>query len=609
MPDHAPGEAASLRHGPPFTDASAYHRLARELKVRGGTRPLRVALLASFTFGFIEPFLRVELGRLGLDVDLFIGGYGEVESLWLDESSALHAFQPDVVVVAVRLEDMSPDAAIRVADATGATLRSSFDALVQRLSALLQARAGDGAGTAGRWTTLVANFAPVAASPFGVGDASVAASRQEAVAYANHSLREAVSAVGGAYVWDYAGLVAAHGAGVWRDDRLWFLGRIPVAATHHPAAAQHLARTIRAAVQPSAKVLVLDLDNTLWGGVVGDDGVEALKVGDDYPGNVFKAVQRHARGLRDRGVLLAIASKNDEEVVRDAFARHPEFLLRWDDFAAHAVSWEPKSAGLARMAEQLGLGLDALVFLDDNPVERAEVQSMLPAVRVIDVEPWGSLPRALAAAPWFDQLAASAEDLRRASQYAEERQRQTVAGAYATVEEYLGSLELTAQAMATSALERQRVAQLIAKTNQFNLTLRRPSEAQVTEWMSTPDTHRVLHMRLADRFGDHGIIAAAVLARHGETARIEVLVMSCRVMNRRAEHAFLSFAAEVARQWGCTRLLGEYVPGPRNSVVADLYPALGFEPEPAMPTTDTMCFGVALTDTALPWPAAIRRTA
>jgi FkbH-like protein len=324
---------------------------------------------------------------------------------------------------------------------------------------------------------------------------------------------------------------------------------------------------------------------------------------------VFKAVQRHARGLRDRGVLLAIASKNDEEVVRDAFARHPEFLLRWDDFAAHAVSWEPKSAGLARMAEQLGLGLDALVFLDDNPVERAEVQSMLPAVRVIDVEPWGSLPRALAAAPWFDQLAASAEDLRRASQYAEERQRQTVAGAYATVEEYLGSLELTAQAMATSALERQRVAQLIAKTNQFNLTLRRPSEAQVTEWMSTPDTHRVLHMRLADRFGDHGIIAAAVLARHGETARIEVLVMSCRVMNRRAEHAFLSFAAEVARQWGCTRLLGEYVPGPRNSVVADLYPALGFEPEPAMPTTDTMCFGVALTDTALPWPAAIRRTA
>jgi FkbH-like protein len=163
--------------------------------------------------------------------------------------------------------------------------------------------------------------------------------------------------------------------------------------------------------------------------------------------------------------------------------------------------------------------------------------------------------------------------------------------------------------MATSALERQRVAQLIAKTNQFNLTLRRPSEAQVTEWMSTPDTHRVLHMRLADRFGDHGIIAAAVLARHGETARIEVLVMSCRVMNRRAEHAFLSFAAEVARQWGCTRLLGEYVPGPRNSVVADLYPALGFEPEPAMPTTDTMCFGVALTDTALPWPAAIRRTA
>jgi FkbH-like protein len=604
--DSAPGEVTLLRHGPPFTDAAAYHRLARELKARSGPRPLRVALLASYTLGFIEPFLRVELGRLGVDVDLFIGGYGEVESLWLDESSALHAFQPEVVVVALRLEDMSPDAAIRVVDASGTSLRSAFDALVQRLSALLQARAGDGAGA--RWTTLVANFAPVAPSPFGVGDASVAASRQEAFAAANHALREAVSAVGGAYVWDYAGLVAAHGAGAWRDDRLWFLGRIPVAAAHHPATAQHLARTVRAAVQPSAKVLVLDLDNTLWGGVVGDDGVEALKVGDDYPGNVFKAVQRHARGLRDRGVLLAIASKNDEVVARDAFARHPEFLLRWDDFAAHAVSWEPKSVGIARMAEQLGLGLDAFVFLDDNPVERAEVQSMLPAVHVIDVEPWGSLPRALAAVPWFDQLAASAEDLRRASQYAEERERQMVASAYGTVEEYLASLDLTAQAMATTALERQRVAQLIAKTNQFNLTLRRPSEAQVTEWMATPDTHRVLHMRLADRFGDQGIIAAAVLARHDETARIEVFVMSCRVMNRRAEHAFLSFAADVARAWGCTRLLGEFVPGPRNSVVADLYPSLGFDPEPAETATNAACFGIRLTDAALPWPAAIRRT-
>ena len=602
MADTEARVADLLSYGPPLADAASYHRHARALAASPVERPLRVAVLSSYTIGFLEPFLKVELQRLGSASALYVGGFGEIESLWLDRSSALHAFQPDVVVLALRLEDMRPDATIRVEDMTGDALREAYGTVTSRVQALLEAP-----GAPVGWTTLVANFAASGESVFGVGDGSVATSRQLAASAANAQLRECVVRHAGAYVWDYAGLVAARGAAQWRDDRLWFLGRIPVAAAHHGAMAQHLARTIRAATQPSAKVLVLDLDNTLWGGVVGDDGVEGLKLGDDYPGNVFKAVQRLARGLRDRGVLLVIASKNDQEVAREAIETHPEMLLRWDDFAAHAISWGPKSAGIAAMAEQLGLGLDAFVFLDDNPVERAEVQSVLPTVKIIDVEAWGTLPRALSACPWFDQLAASTEDFQRAAQYAAERQRQSASEAHGSLEDYLASLGLEAVVAETTALERQRVAQLFAKTNQFNLTLRRPPEAVIGTWMGLPDERRVLHMRLADRFGDHGIIATAVLVRDGEDAVIDAFVMSCRVMNRRAEHAFLAYLAEIAEAWGCVRLVGDFVPGPRNSVVQDLYPSLGFTADGAGSAEAAQRYVLALAERALTWPSLVQR--
>jgi FkbH-like protein len=556
---------------------------------------LRVAVLSTFTAAFLEPFLRVELARLGLPPELFVGGYGEMESLVLDPSSRLHRFAPDVVVLAIRPEDMAPDAIYRVSTTTGEEYEGQLSAWLERLAGLLSPN-----GVRPRWLSLVAN-ASVPEPVLGIGDAALAESRTALTAAANSRLQALTARMGGAYVWDYAGLVRSRGSEGWRDDRLWFLGRIPVAAPHHGAMAQHLARTVRAATQPRAKVLVLDLDNTLWGGVLGDDGVEGIKVGDDYPGNLYRQVQRQARTLRDRGILLTIASKNDLEPVQDAFARHPEFLLRWEDFAAHAVSWGPKSQGIAEMAQTLGLGLDAFVFLDDNPVERAEVAASLPEVRIIDVEPWGSLHRALAQCPWFDQVSSSAEDLQRAAQYAVERQREALAASHGSLDEFLVSLDLTATISPTSTVERGRVAQLLAKTNQFNLTLRRHSEAQVAAFLETPDRSHVVHMRLADRFGDHGIIAAAVLLRDGEQAIIDSFVMSCRVMNRYAEHALLAYLGEVARSWGGRTLVGEYVSGPRNGMVAGFYASNGFS------SVGEHRWELAL-DVGVPeWPSPVRR--
>ncbi len=591
----------ALEYGPPLPDVAQYHRISRALKTDAEGRMLRVAVLSSCTMGFLEPFLRVELRRLGVPAELFFGGFGEIESLVLDPASALHRYQPDLVVVALRPEDMFPDLVARIGSEDGHEFAGALTSVIDRVRGLLQSIAAQA-----RWTTLVANFAVPEPAAFGLGDASVHGSRSALVAQANHQLHATVCETPGAFVWDYAGLVRAQGSDRWRDDRLWFLGRIPVAGTHHPAMAQHLARTIRAAMYPMAKVLVLDLDNTLWGGVLGDDGIHGIKMGDDYPGNVFKALQRQVLALRDRGVLLAISSKNDEALVREAFAVHPDLLLRWSDFAAHQVGWGPKSTGIAAMAHALGFGLDAVVFLDDNPVERAEVRQHVPAVKVIEFEAWGSLHRALAACPWFDQLATSAEDRQRATLYANERQRQTLATTHQSVDDYLASLEMTAVVATTTPVERARVAQLIGKTNQFNLTLRRYPEATLAGWIDDSPDHRIAHMRLADRFGDHGIIAAAVLTRAAKRAVIDVFVMSCRVMNRQAELAFLAFLVELARDWGCDELTGEFVSGPRNQIVEDWYRSVGFAP------LDASEAGVArwhlpLSESTLAWPAVIAR--
>lgn len=590
-----------LTFGPPFPSQAEYHRVARLVAAESTkAHAVRVAILSSYTAEFLKPFLHVELARLGLESSLWFGGFGQLESLVMDSGSALYAFRPDVVVMALRIEDIQPDAVFRARTADGAELRDAAAATIARTKALVEALQ-----STRRCTVLLSNFSEPEPSVLSVGDASVSTSRSSAFAGANVDLRMMAAGIGGAFVWDYAGLVRARGALEWSDARLWFHARIPVAAPHHAWMAQHLARTIRASISPMAKVLVVDLDNTIWGGVIGDDGIEGIALGDEYPGNEFKALQRQVLALRDRGVLLAVASKNDEAVVVEAFRGHPEMLLRWEDFAAARVNWLPKSIGIAEMATELNLGLDAFVFLDDNPVERTEVQSSLPSVKVIDVEPWGTLRRALASCPWFDTLSSSAEDFVRAEQYSRERERREGESRYATVDEFLRSLGMCADVGRAGAVDRGRVAQLIGKTNQFNLTGRRHPEAALGPWIDDSEHYCVARLRLRDRFGDHGMVAAALMVREAVTARIDTLVMSCRVMNRHVESGLLAYLCEVASEWGCQEIIGEYIASPRNSMVSGFYPAHGFvgSSKEGSGTTWTL----ALDRGGVAWPELLRR--
>jgi FkbH-like protein len=579
-------------------------RLARAVKEAEeipGTSVLRVAILSTFSAQFLEPFLVVEGLRQGFRLSVYVGAFGQFEQELADPAGPLWSFTPDVVVMAMRPEDVDADAVVRFHASAGQRFAALADTLVQRLGSC-----AEGVRARGGATVLAANFAGPAEAPLGVFDANVPGSLTYALADANRRLQQRLAAVPGAAVWDYAGLVRRRGAERWTDPRLMAMARSAVAAEHQPALAAHLVRTIAAMRRTPAKCLVLDLDNTLWGGVIGDDGPGGIQLGDDWPGSVYKQFQRAALAYMDRGILLAVVSKNDHDVVEQVFRTHPEMVIRWEDLACVRANWRPKSENLREIARELNIGLDSLVLFDDNPVERAEVRLGAPEVGVVDVpnDPLG-FAAALHACPWFDQTGLSAEDRSRAAMYREDRQRQALAAAAASPDEFLASLEMEAAVGRADADTIGRIAQLIGKTNQFNLTTRRHAQADVAAMAADPDCV-VGWLRLTDRFGDQGLVVVGIVRRRGEVGEVDTFLMSCRVMNRRVEQAFMAWLVEQARGLGCTRLEGAYLPTKKNSMVRDFYPGLGFARTGDL-ADGGVAFALDLGAGTVAWPDVIRR--
>ena len=399
----------------------------------------------------------------------------------------------------------------------------------------------------------------------------------------------------------------------WTDPKLWYMARSGCSSENMPLLARQVARAAASLLRPPAKCIVLDLDNTLWGGVLGDDGPHNIKLGDDYPGNVFKDFQAALLGLRSRGFLLTIASKNDQQTVLDLLDTHPEMLLKREHFAAIRANWESKCESLRAIATELNIGLDSLVFVDDNLVERAAVRAELPMVHVVElpIDPLG-YSQALADVPALDRPRLLDEDRRRAEMYQGEAHRNRVQQQAGTVEEFLQGLEMTAEVGLCDLHTLDRVHQLVQKTNQFNLTTRRYGIDEMRQFMESPRA-AVAWLRLADCYGDSGLVCVGIArAMDDDTWEIDTLLMSCRVMGRQVEHAFLAYLAEIARDEGARRLRGIFRPTAKNGPVKDFYAAHGFSELSEKPSSadsgGEIIYEIDLATRALPWPAVIRRT-
>lgn len=350
---------------------------------------------------------------------------------------------------------------------------------------------------------------------------------------------------------DIARLATAVGLQNWHDPGHWHASKLAFSPRLIPVYVDVVARTIAAVIGKSKKCLVLDLDNTLWGGVIGDDGLEGIKLGQgSSAGEAFIGIQTMALELRSRGIILAVCSKNEEDVARLPFRKHPDMLLREDHIAVFQANWADKAANLRAIASTLNIAVDALVFLDDNPAERMQVRTALPLVGVPELPDDPALyPRALAAAGYFEAVAFSEEDRNRAESYQANSLRAQALSSSGDLGQYLASLDMVCSIGRVDPLSRSRVAQLINKSNQYNLTTRSYSETEA-ELAENDSAQHAIQIRLVDRFGDNGIIGVIIADKAEEAWTIDTWLMSCRVLGRRVQEAALAHLAAAAASEG-----------------------------------------------------------
>ncbi len=410
-------------------------------------------------------------------------------------------------------------------------------------------------------------------------DAAAFGGRTRFVMQLNVALAQEASHRPTVILQDAWSLCARVGLYKWFDWNRYWNYKLLLTPEANLEVARSLAAIIRALYGKSRKVLVLDLDNTLWGGVIGDDGVDRIQIGRETPvAESYTAFQEYCLSLRNRGVLLAVCSKNTESIARSGF-EHPSSVLRLEHFSAFKANWEPKHENIQKIADELNLGVDSFVFVDDNPAERMIVQSQLPQVAVPDVGTEVSqFAEFIDRGRYFEAVSLSGEDLQRAALYADNSRRVEQQQKFANYGEYLDSLEMTAEIDGFALVYLERIAQLTNKTNQFNLTTKRYTLAEIEAIARDADCI-ALYGRLRDRFGDNGLISIVVGCRdHGDELHMDLWLMSCRVLKRDMEVAMLDALADRAQAAGVKAIVGYYLPTVKNGMVEDFYRKLGFEP-------------------------------
>jgi FkbH-like protein len=379
------------------------------------------------------------------------------------------------------------------------------------------------------------------------------------------------------HICDWEFLANRIGGIASRDERSWFESKQPCSYALMVELAREAAQIILSLKRAPKKVLVLDLDNTLWGGVVADDGLEGIDLGDTSPrGEAFKAFQKYIVSLKQRGVLLAVCSKNDHAKAAEPFEKHPDMVLKMEDIVSFKANWEPKSENIRAMAPELNLGLDSFVFVDDNPAEIEIVRQFAPEVTTILLGPDPSdYVAQLADCRLFEPRSITSEDAERTGQYKSDAQRKALEASVTDMASYLESLQMEGVLSEFAPVDVPRLSQLINKSNQFNLTTHRRSEAEVIAVMNGNE-YAGYSMRLKDRFGDHGLIGVVIGRKDGETMHLDTWLMSCRVLKRQVEDEVLNEIVRLAQARGCTRLEGIYLPTPKNEMVRDFYTRMGF---------------------------------
>jgi FkbH-like protein len=552
-----------------------YVELSNEVEATisaGEEKAYRVAILRNFTIEPLIPVLRGDFFLSGIVTDFFIGDFDTIVSDAMNPSSQLYSFDPQLIILAQWFELLSPVVSksfIKLSQEEG---ESEKMRLIQTLRSVLQSIRRNT-----KSPIIINNFPLPEKVTLGILDIHAANSQKKWFSQLNESLVEVCSEIDNTFCIDLAYTLANVGHNIGYNQRQWEISKAPLGTKLLISLAKEYSKFLRALNGSSKKCLVLDCDGTLWGGILGEDGTTGIKLGSSYPGTSYMNFQQQILNLYNRGVILAICSKNNEEDVLDVLDCHENMLLRKHHFACWQINWDDKASNIKKIASELNIGLDSLVFADDNEFECDWIKKQIPEVKTLHLSGDPALfQNILCAHGYFDSLSFSEEDKGKTEMYRSEKKRKDMMVSTSSYEDYLAELGLEARIHKANTEDFSRVAQLTQKTNQFNLTTVRYTEADIKQLASSGDSD-IYTLKVSDKISDLGLIAVGIVKYEGYTAFIDSFLMSCRALGRGLEDALLAFMANNAIENGKVEIIGRYVPSRKNIQTKDFYKKNSFE--------------------------------
>lgn len=536
---------------------------------------LNLTVLRNITLEAMEPYLRYLAYRMGFQLKIQWGGFDMIMQDAVGGNPELLNDRTDGVLIFSHLDQLSPDIARNFAGLSAEQIQNERRRVQDYIDSVL---AGVRRQTNGM--VLWHGFESPVEPDLGIYDHQLEAGQTALIARLNEDLRTVLRQTPNAYFVDMNRALSRIGAARFYDPRYWHIGRAPFTDETHFEIARADFQFLRALKGKNKKCLVLDCDNVLWGGIIGEDGLSGIKLSKSYPGSPYYEFQQAVVNLYHRGIIIALCSKNNEEEVKEVFAKHPDMVLKQEHIAIARINWQDKASNIRSIAEELNIGLDSIVFADDSDFEVNLVRQALPEVEVIHLPPTKAVENrlTLASCGWFDTLTISAEDKMRTQMYQAESERTRLKESMTDMDSYYRTLEMELEIRFADDFSIPRIAQLTQKTNQFNLTTLRYSEAEIKTLSEAKDAD-VFSIKVRDRFGDSGLVGVGITKYSQDgTALIDSFLLSCRVLGRGVEDAFLIQMLQRAKQRGCRTAKGVYVPTKKNGQTQDFYTKQGFAP-------------------------------
>ena len=529
----------------------------------------KIAMLSSFTVDPLAAYLDVDSRLIGLLPHVYVGPFNQYTQEIINDSSKYYQFNPNITILFIELETlvdsmflvnfpkMSLEEKQSEIERIYGVVTNLLKTLMQKTNSLL----------------LLANFVIPTFSPFGILDNKVDMGYKKFYAILNEKLEQFAKDQIQLFILDLNAVASTFGKENYINYPMYYRGAFLFADPFLIHVSYEIMGYIKALKGKNRKALVLDLDNTLWGGVIGEEGIDGIKLNIHYPGNDFYDFQKIIMSLHNRGVILALNSKNDPSYALEVFQKHPYMLIKENNLGAFRINWDDKATNVIRLAKDLDIGIDSLVFLDDNPVERERVRSSTPEVLTVEMPSSAALYRkTLEKLNDFSLLTLTKEDLKRGEMYYARRKRQDLETSVQSMDEFIKTLNLEVIIKKVDSFSLPRVTSLINKTNQFNLTTRRYTEVEVKQMMKDPNI-TIYTLQVKDKYGDEGLVGVAITKRQNDKElAIDNLLMSCRVIGRKVETTFLTKILRDAKQKGIILVSGSYIPTKKNGLVKDFFP-------------------------------------